>query len=76
MKNPYVEKAIVFAGSQSALARYVGRSQSLINDWLNNKKRVSVDSVPLIVELTAGGVKAYQLRPDLPGVFPRPATEV
>lgn len=64
MKNPYIEKAISAAGSQSALARHVGHAQSLIHDWLHNKKRVSVDSVPLIVRLTGGDVRHQDLRPN------------
>jgi DNA-binding transcriptional regulator YdaS (Cro superfamily) len=72
MKNPHVEKAIAIAGSQAALAKRVGHAQSLVSAWLLNRKRVSVDSVPVIVELTGGLVKAHELRPDLPTVFPHP----
>lgn len=73
MKNEYVAKAIKIAGSQSALARLVGHPQSLVSAWLLGKRRVSVDSVPIIVSLTNGLVKPHELRPDLPTVFPDPS---
>lgn len=72
MKNEHVAKAIKIAGSQSALARIVGHPQSLVSAWLLGKRRVSVDSVPVIVNLTEGVVKPHELRPDLPTVFPAP----
>ncbi len=71
-KNIYVQKAIDKAGSQKALAERLNRSQSLISSWLRNEKKVSVSSVPEIVELTGGEVQAHQLRPDLPMVFKPP----
>ncbi|WP_334467801.1 transcriptional regulator [Arsenophonus sp. PmNCSU2021_1] len=70
MKNTYVELAIKIAGSQKALGKILGRPQSLIHAWLYNQKKVSVSSVPEIVEFTDGKVKAHELRPDLPKVFP------
>ncbi|WP_272844212.1 transcriptional regulator [Pantoea ananatis] len=72
MKNKHVEIVIRAAGSQSELARIVGHPQSLVSAWLLGKRRVSVDSVPLMVEISDGAVQPYQLRPDLPAIFPHP----
>ncbi|OVZ85804.1 transcriptional regulator [Yersinia frederiksenii] len=75
MKNEYVEIVIQTAGSQSALAKMVGHPQSLVSAWLSGKRRVSVDSVPLMANLTGGRVKPHNLRPDLPSVFPHPTQD-
>lgn len=72
MKNEYVAKVIAAAGSQSALAKKVGHPQSLVSSWLLGKRRVSVDSVPIMVDITNGQVKHHELRPDLPTLFPHP----
>ena len=72
MINVAVKKAIKIAGSQESLGKAIGRSQSLIHSWLYGQKKVSVSSVPDIVEFTKGAVKAHELRPDLPKVFPHP----
>ncbi|EBV7178741.1 TPA: transcriptional regulator [Salmonella enterica subsp. enterica serovar Thompson] len=72
MKNEFVEKVISAAGSQKALSELVGHPQSLISAWLNGKRRVSVDAVPLMANISKGEVLPHQLRPDLPRVFPVP----
>ncbi|MGO3396456.1 MAG: transcriptional regulator [Serratia proteamaculans] len=72
MKNEYVARVIKAAGSQSALAKLVGHPQSLVSAWLLGKRRVSVDSVPIMVSIAEGLVKPHELRPDLPTVFPVP----
>jgi DNA-binding transcriptional regulator YdaS (Cro superfamily) len=71
-KNEHVAKVIKAAGSQSALAQIVGHPQSLVSAWLLGKRRVSVDSVPIMVSITEGAVKPHELRPDLPTIFPAP----
>jgi len=72
MKNKHVEIVIRAAGSQSALAKIVGHPQSLVSAWLQGKRRVSVDSVPVMVKLAQGAVQPHELRPDLPTLFPHP----
>lgn len=72
MKNEFVEKVISAAGSQKALSELVGHPQSLISAWLNGKRRVSVDAVPVMADISKGEVLPHQLRPDLPRVFPHP----
>ncbi|KGM29094.1 helix-turn-helix domain-containing protein [Photorhabdus temperata] len=72
MKNLAVEKAIKIVGNQTILANALGCRQSLVSAWLHGKKRVSVSSVPDIVDLTKGEVQPHELRPDLPKVFPPP----
>lgn len=72
MVNKAIEKAIQFVGSQKKLAIHVGVSQPNVWSWLHNKKRVSPENVNAIVEATNGAVKAYEIRPDLPQLFPHP----
>lgn len=70
MKNEIIDKAINSVGiTQLGFAKLIGVSQSTVSDWLNNKKKVSPRLVPLIVNLTKGAVKAYEIRPDLPELF-------
>ncbi|EPB1200186.1 transcriptional regulator, partial [Providencia stuartii] len=70
MKNEIIDKAINSVGiTQLDFAKLIGVSQSTVSDWLNNKKKVSPRLVPLIVNLTKGAVKAYEIRPDLPELF-------
>jgi len=72
MINKAIEKAISVAGSQKKLAVIVGVSQPNVWCWLHGKKKVSPEKVPAIVEATGGEVKAHQIRPDLPALFPHP----
>lgn len=70
MKNEIIDKAINSVGiTQLDFAKLIGVSQFTVSDWLNNKKKVSPRLVPLIVNLTKGAVKAYEIRPDLPELF-------
>jgi len=70
--NQAIERAVKIAGSQKKLAQMVGVSQPNVWSWLHDKKRVSPERVLPIVKATEGQVKAYQLRPDLPELFPCP----
>lgn len=45
-------------------------SQQAVYKWLHNKAKVSPEHVGSIVTATGGVVKAYQIRPDLPKLFP------
>jgi DNA-binding transcriptional regulator YdaS (Cro superfamily) len=40
--------------------------------WLHNKAKVSPEHVNSIVKATGGEIQAYQIRPDLPTLFPSP----
>jgi len=70
--NLAIEKAIDIAGSQMALAKRCGKAQSTISDWLSGKKKISPEHVHSLVNATDGKVPAYEFRPDLPNLFPRP----
>ncbi|KSX99300.1 transcriptional regulator [Providencia stuartii] len=72
MKNKAIEKAISIVGSQQLLAKRCGRSQPTVCDWLYGKNKVPVECVLRIVFATDGAVKAYEIRPDLPDLFPHP----
>lgn len=71
--NQAIERAVKIAGSQKKLAQMIGVSQPNVWSWLHNKKRVSPERVLPIVKATKGQVKAFQIRPDLPDLFPHPA---
>ncbi|AWK14113.1 helix-turn-helix domain-containing protein [Candidatus Fukatsuia symbiotica] len=73
MRNIGLEKAIAFVGNQRVLANKCGKAQSTISDWLNGNKRVAPETVPALVKATEGRVLAYEFRPDLPDLFPRPS---
>ncbi|ELY4024956.1 helix-turn-helix domain-containing protein [Cronobacter malonaticus] len=70
--NEYIARAIQIAGSQAKLAEQVGVSQVTVCRWLNDKKKVSPERVIAVVNATGGLIKPYQIRPDLPMLFPHP----
>lgn len=70
MENTAIKRAISIAGSQHKLAKACGKTQTSVWKWLHNKADVRAELVPLIVEATNGAVKAYEIRPDLPKLFP------
>lgn len=67
-----IDSAISKVGSQAALAKLCGVSQTTVWKWLHGK-RVKADHVMSIVRASNGEVHPYQIRPDLPDLFPHPA---
>lgn len=75
MASP-VQKAILAAGGQSALARLIGVSQQAVHKWQHGKARPNGPSVLAIYRATGGAVTPHELRPDLyPDPDWRPALE-
>lgn len=72
MSENAIQKAVRLAGGQSALARAIGVTQGAVWKWLNNFQKVSPENAVAISIATRGEVKPYELRPDIPQVFPRP----
>ncbi|WP_162860100.1 YdaS family helix-turn-helix protein [Candidatus Fukatsuia symbiotica] len=70
--NLYVQRAISIAGSQKKLADKVSVAQPTIWCWLHLKKKVSPKNVNAFIRAVDGEFKAYQIRPDLPDLFPHP----
>ena len=66
-----IDIAIRRAGSQGALAKLCGVSQATVWKWRHGKK-VKAEHVLKIVAAADGQIAAYQIRPDLPDLFPRP----
>ncbi|HGW6102634.1 TPA: transcriptional regulator [Citrobacter werkmanii] len=66
-----IDIAIRCAGSQDALAKLCGVSQATVWKWRHGKK-VKAEHVLKIVAAAGGQVAAYQIRPDLPELFPVP----
>lgn len=69
--NKVIKKALQIVGSQKNLANICGVTQPAVHKWLHGGA-VSPSKVAAIVKATNGEVQAYQLRPDLPDLFPHP----
>lgn len=57
-------KAIAYAGSQSALARLLGKSQPHIFKWLKSPNGIPPEHCAAIERVTGGAVTRKELRPD------------
>lgn len=71
MKNKAIIKAIEILGSQGKLATACGLTQTTTWKWANGLSKVSPQHVPLVVKATKGKVKPWEIRPDLPELFPK-----
>ncbi|EAW5735679.1 TPA: transcriptional regulator [Citrobacter freundii] len=76
MSENAIQKAVRLAGGQSALARAIGVTQGAVWKWLNNHQKISPQNAVAISMATNGEVKPYELRPDIPTVFPRPSGDI
>lgn len=72
MTSKVIEKAVEIAGSQKKLAIKCGVSQPTIWKWLHGKKKVSPENVNPLIQATGGQIQGYEIRPDLPDLFPHP----
>lgn len=72
MVNKAIKTAIDTLGSQQKLAEACGVKQPSVWAWLHGKKKVSAENAKSIEIATDGKVPAYQIRPDLKGLFPHP----
>jgi len=70
--NIAIKTAITLVGSQKKLGSACGVSQQAVYKWLHNKAKVAPEQVIPLVLATNGKVKAHEIRPDLPGLFPPP----
>lgn len=71
-----INSAIEIAGSQKKLAEACGVKQPTVWAWLHGKKKVSAQNAARIEKVTSGEVKAHDIRPDLPELFPHPDNAV
>ncbi|EBP0013217.1 helix-turn-helix domain-containing protein [Salmonella enterica] len=71
--NEAIKTAIDIVGSQQKLGSACGLTQQAVYKWLHGKAKVSPEHVKSIVDATGGKVRADQIRPDLPKLFPRPS---
>lgn len=69
--NLVIQRALKIVGSQKRLADECGVSQPAVHKWLKGGM-VSPEKVSAIVAATGGKIKAYEIRPDLPALFPNP----
>lgn len=70
--NPIIKKAITLVGTQMGLAKACGVTQSAVQKWLHGKANVAPKNVKSVVEATKGVIQGYEIRPDLPDLFPPP----
>lgn len=66
-------KAVYVAGGQSALARQIGVTQGAVWKWVKGTKKISPVHAVAVSNAVNGVVQPYELRPDLPTLFPHPA---
>ncbi|EJB9161157.1 helix-turn-helix domain-containing protein [Salmonella enterica] len=69
--NLVIQRALNIVGSQKRLADECGVTQPAVHKWLKGGM-VSPEKVSAIVNATGGKIKAYEIRPDLPHLFPHP----
>lgn len=65
-----LERAIKIAGSQTALARLINKTQAHVWNWLQ-AGRVPGEHCIAIEQATGGQVTRYELRPDVFGDPPK-----
>ncbi len=67
-----LERAIRFAGSQTALAAGINTSQQVVSNWLKSgtMQRCAPEFAIPIEKFTANKVTRYDLRPDIFGPAP------
>lgn len=58
-------KAASKSGTQAELARLIGVSPAVVNQWLKSIRMVPDEKCPDIERVTKGAVRADQLRPDV-----------
>ncbi|MCX7132298.1 helix-turn-helix domain-containing protein [Aeromonas sp.] len=68
--NETIKIAIDIVGTQKKLAEACGVSQAAVQKWLHGKSKVAPENVLTLVNATNGAVRAHQIRPDLPHLFP------
>lgn len=61
----HLDRAIEFAGGQTALAKLLNVSPQLVWQWAKDKRPVGPLKAKAIEELTGGAVKRHELRPDI-----------
>lgn len=66
-----IDKAIVFFGSKSAMARAVGVSDQAIRFWETGERCPDVGSCIKIEKATAGAVRCESLRDDIDWAYLR-----
>ena len=71
LMNLVIQRVLKIVGSQKRLADECGVSQPAVHKWLKGGL-VSPEKVSAIVNATKGQVKAHEIRPDLPSLFPNP----
>lgn len=65
-----LQRAIDIAGGGKALASELGVSPMAVSQW--KRRGIPVGRVHDVVRISKGQIQAYELRPDLPELFPVP----
>lgn len=69
--NKVIQRALEIVGSQKRLADIAALARQWLRKWLYGGS-VSPKKVTAIVNATGGEIKAHEIRPDLPDLFPHP----
>lgn len=64
MKNSALEKACFDFGGQNAVAKALGVSQGLVNQWIHGRTRITAERALHLVELFEFRVNPEDLCPD------------
>jgi DNA-binding transcriptional regulator YdaS (Cro superfamily) len=67
-----LDRAIKAAGGGRKLAAALGVSPMAVSQW--KKRGVPAERVPALVRACGNAVQGHELRPDLPDLFPVPAS--
>lgn len=70
-----IERAIQICNGRQKLADAAGVSVQAVHFWASGGRKISAEFVPKIVAATGGQVTSQELRPDIFGAAPAPASE-
>jgi DNA-binding transcriptional regulator YdaS (Cro superfamily) len=65
MKNKALAKIVKKLGSLKTLGEILGCSKSTVSRWVNGIHPIPTQHIKKLVELSEGGVKKKDLRPDV-----------
>ena len=70
MDTTAIQSAVTAVGGQTALAKKIGRSQSLVWQWCVGRLPVTAELCGRVEVATSGAITREMLRPDVFGAMP------
>ncbi len=71
MTQQAIKTAVEKVGSQAVLARLLGVTPSMVNQWTKGIRGVACEHCPAIEKATSGAVRCEDLRPDVDWTYLR-----